>query len=141
MNNPLSPIKILVCGSRVWTSVEIVERHLRAAAAHHHLHPIVVIHGGAAGADTIAGDVALERGWMVVKKLADWARHGRSAGPIRNREMLDLKPDLVLAFATPSLDLSRGTLDTVTEARKRGIPVRIVEAYLGGVEKSGGAGE
>lgn len=130
----LTPVKILVCGSRVWTSEEIIRRHLKTAVAHHHLHPIVVIHGGAAGADTIAEAVALEHGWKVVKVPADWGAYGKSAGPIRNREMLDLKPDLVLAFATPSLAASRGTLNCVTEARLRHIPVRVVEAYLNGVE-------
>jgi hypothetical protein len=30
---------------------------------------------------------------------ADWHRHGRAAGPIRNQKMLDWGPDLVVAFA------------------------------------------
>jgi hypothetical protein len=130
--NPLSPVKILVCGSRRWTDADIIRRHMIAAAAKHHLlHPIVIIHGAAPGADTVADDLALELGWRVVRKPADWARHRWSAGPIRNREMLDLKPDLVLAFATPSLALSRGTRDCVEEAQRRGIPVRVIEASGG----------
>lgn len=128
----LTPFKILVCGSRTWRDATIIERHMKVAAAHHHLHPIVIIHGAAAGADTIAESVALDHGWEIVSKPAEWEKHGRSAGPIRNREMLDLKPDLVLAFATPSLARSTGTRDCVTEARKRGIPVRLIEANAEG---------
>ena len=53
---------------------------------------------------------------------ADWQKHGRAAGPIRNQQMLDEgKPDLVVAF-----DGGRGTADMIARAEKAG--VRVVRA-------------
>ena len=54
---------------------------------------------------------------------AEWDKYGRSAGPIRNIQMLDMKPVLVLAFYNKVE--SKGTSHTVTEAKKRRIPVKI----------------
>jgi hypothetical protein len=56
-------------------------------------------HGGAKGADTIAGLIARELGKFVTEFPADWNRYGKGAGPIRNRQMLDeFRPEVVFAF-------------------------------------------
>lgn len=62
-------------------------------------------------------------GFWVEDFPADWERNGRAAGPIRNRQMLDGKPDLVIAFPG-----GKGTADMVAEAKRRGIAVREVGA-------------
>jgi hypothetical protein len=50
---------------------------------------------------------------------ADWERHGRKAGPIRNRTMLAVgKPDLVVAFPG-----RRGTEHMVAIARNANVPI------------------
>ena len=51
---------------------------------------------------------------------ADWSRHGRRAGVLRNLAMLDEQPTRVLAYHRAG---SPGTTHTITEARRRGIPV------------------
>lgn len=85
----------------------------------------IIVHGVARGADTIAGEVAKKLGMSVEEYPADWKKFGRSAGPIRNRVMLDTKPDLVIAFHN-NIEESKGTKDCVTEARRRGIPTEVV---------------
>src|SRR5690606_30354012 len=65
--------------------------------------------------------LARELGWHVVAYPADWRRHGRAAGPIRNQEMADAGADLCIAFPG-----GRGTADMVRRARAAGIPVRSV---------------
>ena len=97
--------------------------------------PDEVITGGASGADTHAYECCKEDGFAVVKIEAKWWKYGRAAGPIRNREMLDKKPDLVLAFHD-DLEHSRGTLDTVTEAKRRGIEVRLVQHNTNGGKRN-----
>ena len=52
---------------------------------------------------------------------ADWDKHGKSAGPIRNARMLGWKPDVVVAFPGDV-----GTRDCVSKAKAAGIPVREV---------------
>ena len=59
----------------------------------------------------------------VERHPADWDRHGKGAGPIRNRAMAKSGADRCLAFWDGE---SRGTLDMITVATKHGIPVRIV---------------
>ena len=66
-------------------------------------------------------------GWAHARHLwhwhfaADWDKHGKAAGAIRNREMLKKgQPNLVIAFHT-ALQQSKGTRDMVELAKKAGI--------------------
>lgn len=84
----------------------------------------VVIHGAARGVDTQAMIAAQTLpGVKHLPFAADWHTHGRAAGPIRNKRMLDEgKPDLVIAFPG-----GRGTANMVKQARAAGIEVREVK--------------
>lgn len=114
-------MKILCCGDRNWNNFQLVYNTLITFPC-----DTTVIHGAARGADTIAGKVANLLGMKVEIYSADWTKQGKSAGPIRNRQMLDQKPDLVLAFHN-DIEASKGTKDCVTEAKRRGIPVRLLK--------------
>lgn len=86
---------------------------------------LVVIAGGAQGADTlaersVAGNTDVAR--MEVYP-ADWDRLGKAAGPIRNQQMLDTGADLVLAFYKTGAK-NIGTQDMVNRAEKAGIKVK-----------------
>lgn len=104
---------VLACGSRGWHDVERIHKTFDDYA----LDDWTLLHGGARGADTLAGDVARLRGMAVEVIRPNWA-DGRSAGFARNIAMLDRKPDLVTAFWDGQ---SRGTAHTMREAKKRGI--------------------
>jgi hypothetical protein len=81
----------------------------------------MMIEGDARGADRIAGEWADLRGIEHVNFSADWKKLGRTAGPIRNEQMLrEGKPDLVIA-----LPGGRGTAHMVRIAREAG--VRVIE--------------
>lgn len=82
----------------------------------------VVIHGGARGADQLAGTIAGALGFEVREFPADWKNKSRSAGIQRNLLMLDQKPDLVLAY---QINGSTGTQHTIDQARKRGIETEV----------------
>ena len=78
-----------------------------------------VIHGGALGADTASGEWAKSEGVKVTSYPANWKKHGKAAGPIRNRQMIEEgKPDIVVA-----LPGGRGTANMIAQAEERGIPV------------------
>ena len=119
----------LICGSRSLES--------RGTDIFTHLEkyddefPIdLVIHGGAAGPDTISGIWADSLDKPVKVFRAKWQEHGRKAGIFRNIEMLDylkLQTDpndspCVIAFWDGK---SKGTKHTIDTARKRGIPTRV----------------
>jgi hypothetical protein len=112
--------RVLMCGSRTWVESEPIYEQV------YWLEPgDVVIHGGAQGADSIAGRAAERSGLTVEVYRADWQKHGRAAGPIRNARMLaEGKPDRVIAFRMPGE--SRGTDDMIRQAKAAGIPVQVV---------------
>jgi hypothetical protein len=113
-------LRVLVCGDRLWSDRAVIESWLFELPKGSE-----IVHGAAHGADRLAGSAARMLGFSVVERPAQWERFGKAAGPLRNREMLDLLPDFVLAFHA-DLGKSKGTLDTVTEARRRGIQVYVV---------------
>ena len=116
----MTEVKVLVCGDRNWGSRLVIKEYLK------YLKPSLVIEGGARGADRLAGVVARELGIPVKVFLADWDKYGRGAGMMRNRQMLDECPGLVLAFHS-DIEESRGTADTLCEAERRGIEYVLVE--------------
>ena len=90
---------------------------------------LVIIEGGC-----LTGADALAREWLKLHKRpefiegmtehADWNRHGRAAGPIRNRKMLEeYEPDLVVAF-----EGGRGTQSCIDIAKELSITVRKIRA-------------
>ena len=120
----MSEQRILVCGSRTWSDMEA----LRTVLDPRPDDGVVLIHGGARGADRLAGEYAAGRGWPVEVYPADWNRHGKAAGPIRNKQMLDEgHPTEVIAFTDKPLYESRGTADMVRRATRAGIPVFVSE--------------
>lgn len=111
-------MRILVCGSR-----DYADRDAMTEVMYRFGKGTVVIHGGARGADKMAGEIAAFLRYEVEVYEANWARDGKRAGPMRNQRMLDEgKPDHVIAF--PLAD-SVGTWDMIRRARKAGIPVEI----------------
>ena len=113
--------RILVCGSRTWTDYEAILEELAFSAE----WGDTIMSGVAPGADAMAIQAAKEIGGMkYVEFPADWKKHGRAAGPIRNQQMLDEgKPDMVIAFWDGE---SRGTLDMIGRAVRAGYEVRII---------------
>jgi hypothetical protein len=85
---------------------------------------MLLINGGAAGADTLAREWAVDRKVDHLTLYAKWEIFGKSAGPIRNRLMAKKRPRLVVAFH-PNLDESKGTRDMIKVANDRGIKVKI----------------
>lgn len=109
--------RVLVCGGRDYCNEKLAFAVLDAA---HSANPIVtLIHGGAAGADMLAAAWAGRNGVRAEEYKADWDTHGRAAGPIRNRRMLDEgKPDMVIAFPG-----GRGTKNMIEQAEGANVPV------------------
>ncbi len=100
----------------------------------------LVLHGGARGADAAIGRAAHQLGWSSVVMPARWERHGRAAGPIRNRELLEQAIARAVAHTSPSSVASvlvvafpggPGTASLVQQARRLAarspVPFAVVE--------------
>lgn len=101
----MTTVRVLITGSRTWDNAAFIHAELDhvAAEARRQQAALVVVHGGARGADAIAGNWVRERrtqGWPVTAEVhpADWDRHGKSAGHRRNELMVSLGADVCLAF-------------------------------------------
>lgn len=125
--------RILVCGGRDYNDRETVFATLDEF---HRTRPIgMLIYGMAPGADRIGSEWAIRRGVSLNGFRADWQRHGRAAGPIRNQEMLDKgRPHVVIAFPG-----GRGTADMIRRARAAGVEVQMVtDTTMAAPQKGGG---
>ena len=110
---------VLVCGGRTY------DDNIKLSAILDAYGPQIslLIHGGARGADKLAGEWAERHGVPVRVFPANWDQQHSSAGPIRNQQMLDQgKPDMVIAFPG-----DRGTADMVKRAKIARIKVREVD--------------
>lgn len=116
----MRPLVVVVCGSRTWTDADRIRSKLRGLP-----RGSTVVHGGARGADRLAGELTHAVGLQEKVMLPDWQAEPRRGGIIRNIAMLDLHPDIVLAFWDGA---STGTGHTIAEARRRGIPVDVTLA-------------
>lgn len=117
-------MKVLVCGDRNYADKEAIKRTLLDLLRAYDI--TCIIEGEAKGADTLGRIVAEELGITVEKYPADWLKYGRSAGPIRNRQMLvEGKPNLVIAFHD-DIEHSKGTKNMLEQARKAGVPRRLI---------------
>ena len=110
-------MRVLVCGGRDFHDKEFLFRTLDRF--HNQYHFEVVIQGEAKGADLLAKEWAESRLVSCWCFPADWAKHGKRAGYLRNIEMLEKgQPDLVIAFPG-----GRGTDHMKSIARKAGVSV------------------
>lgn len=115
-------MKVLVCGDRNYKDYSKIYSVLVALPG-----DAFIIQGGAKGADWLAKKAAKELKLKVKEYKADWLRYGQAAGPIRNIYMLDKEsPDCVYAFHS-NLKSSKGTAHMVNLARRRGIPVKVID--------------
>lgn len=129
-------MRVLITGSREFNDARTVMRGITVAIEtlikkFPDDKEIVIVHGAAKGADTLAENyvhnTALylsEKGYRIrqEKNPAKWDQHGRGAGPIRNQEMVDKGADICVAFVKVGA-ANRGTTDCANRARKAGIEV------------------
>jgi hypothetical protein len=117
-------LKILVTGSRDWTDARSIELEMFRALYETKttFSEAVLIHGACpTGADALADAYARATGMHIIRRPADWERYGKRAGFLRNAELVDLGPDVCLAFIRSK---SRGATMTANLAEKAGIEVR-----------------
>lgn len=114
-------IRVLVCGGRDFDNQSEVNYWLEGLNCNGS-RIIQVIAGAARGADTLAVRWAKSEHIPVREFPADWKKHGKAAGFIRNRQMLvQGHPDVVVAFPG-----GKGTAMMVQLAEDAG--VRVIRA-------------
>lgn len=113
-------MRVLVCGGRDYRDYDKISSTLKDLCSKDNKNTI--IQGGARGADQSAKEFAGDFGIEYLTFHADWDKHGKAAGYIRNKQMLgEGKPDLVVAFPG-----GRGTANMVELAQAAGVETKII---------------
>jgi len=109
-------MKVAIIGSRSFTNIDLMTEHLNK------LHIDGIISGGAKGADTLAHNFAIENHIPLTEFKPDWARYGRGAGIVRNKQIID-SADYILAFWDGH---SKGTQSSINYAKKNDKPIKVI---------------
>lgn len=114
------PFKLIVAGSRGFDDYDM----LKATLDHllQNKSEIMIVSGTAKGADILGERYAKEKGYSVNQKPADWKKHGKKAGYMRNEEMA-LFADACVVFWD---GVSKGTKHMINLANKYDLPLRII---------------
>ena len=130
----MDKLRILVCGGRHFEDYNLLKNILDKVLQLKKLTPkdVEIVSGHCKGADMLGEKWAEENGANTKIFPADWALYKKSAGPIRNKQMIDyitcFSDKLVVAFVSPN---SKGTKQTIKLAKKNNIPV-IATEYANG---------
>jgi F0F1-type ATP synthase gamma subunit len=111
-------MKLAVVGSRSLTDYNKVKyniiRYFTDKETDRHPHFDEIISGGASGADALGKRLAHELNIKYTEFAADWNAHGKSAGYIRNEQIIK-HSDKVIAFWDGK---SKGTMHSINLARR-----------------------
>ena len=89
---------------------------------------VLIVHGGANGADKCAVMYAKDRNIETKVFLPDWDKHGKKAGILRNIEMFKYASKFQNKGCVVFWDgKSRGTKNDIELAEKYDVPLRIVK--------------
>jgi len=123
-------MKVAIVGSRTFLDRKLVDRVVQRLVERD--PDVIVISGGARGADTLA-ETAARRfcDHPPVIFLADWDQYGRSAGYVRNRAVVKEADELIALWD----GASPGTLSSIRLSLAKSIPTHVYvsteERWLG----------
>ena len=129
MNEQKTETRIIIAGSRDFNDYEFLKKQLSKFIKDHQNRRFTIVSGAVRGADRLGEKYAREKCIQLKRFPADWNNLGRSAGYIRNTQMLDyIKQNdcegYVLAFWDGQ---SKGTRHMIKTAKKAGVPVEIFQ--------------
>ena len=114
-------MKLAVIGSRDFENTVMLNEILLK----HKDELTLIISGGSKGADTMAESWAKDNGVETLIFLPDWSKYGRSAGVVRNHDIIK-SCDLCIAFWDGK---SKGTASGIRLCKKYGKPCKVYYSY------------
>ena len=116
----INKMKVIIAGSRGFSDFQLLYAKCEEILAN--VDEVEIVSGTARGADKLGEHYASLKGHSVIQFPADWDKHGRASGYIRNKEMADYS-DCLIAFWDGE---SRGTKHMIDLATERGLSVHII---------------
>lgn len=118
-------LRVIIAGSRNFNNYNLLNSTI-SNYLKENTNNVEIISGTARGADQLGERFANEYGYQIKRFPADWNLYGKSAGPIRNREMAEYASDGQGVLFTFWDGKSRGTKSMINLAKKFGLEVHIV---------------
>ena len=112
-------MKVAIIGSRDFNDYALVQKTLDPVKE----KITLIVSGGAKGADSLGDKYAKENGIPTQIFIPDWETNGKSAGYIRNRDIVS-NSDIVIAFWDGQ---SKGTQHSFKLAAELNKPIRIIK--------------
>jgi predicted Rossmann fold nucleotide-binding protein DprA/Smf involved in DNA uptake len=83
-------MKLAIVGSRSFTDFDLFKSKIDEFILQNVINKkdIIIISGGAKGTDSLAKRYAIENDIQIIEYLPDWNLYGRSAGMIRNMDIV-----------------------------------------------------
>lgn len=129
---PRTEYRIAAVGSRTWNDYRAIARELDLVLERVRRDQpgseVVLVSGGAQGADSLVRSYARQKSLRIVELVPDWRTLGKAAGMVRNRKIVEIAHEVVAFWD----GVSRGTAHTIDEARKRRMQVSICGAGANG---------
>lgn len=105
----METVSLLVAGSRNFVDKKRAFEALDEWESSTEASTIIVVSGGAKGADTLGEMWAKERGHLIKRIMPDWNRFGRAAGVMRNTDLVKSCDEAMVFWDRKS----SGTADTI----------------------------
>ena len=106
--------KIAIIGSRDFDNIELFDFSISRIFETYEISNPEIVSGGAKGADSFAKALAVKNNLPYKEFLPDWKAYGKSAGPKRNKQIVEYS-DLIIAFWDGK---SKGTLSSIQFAKE-----------------------
>ena len=119
----MQTIRIIIAGGRKFNDYEMLKRtmlkFIRKLHDHIDFNKIEIISGNANGTDKLGEKFAREYNYNLSVMPAQWDLHGKSAGYVRNNEMLVYAKEADYSVLVAFWDgKSKGTKDMIDTSRK-----------------------
>lgn len=119
-------IRVIVCGGRDFNDKILCFETLEKMLSEYTSESVEIVSGHARGADTFGEEYAKMHGIRLSIFKADWKLYGKSAGPVRNSQMLKYASEetpVVIAFWNGA---SKGTKNMIEQSRAAGATVHVI---------------
>lgn len=114
--------RIIVAGGRDFKSYATLTREVNKYIQTNQVDDVIIVSGKAKGADSLGELYALQRGLPIKEFPANWDKHGKAAGPIRNVEMAEYATHCIVFWDGKS----RGSKHMIDTAQAKGLPTKII---------------
>lgn len=127
---------ITIAGSRGFNNYAFLSREVSKIISNHNINvnDVVIISGGAKGADKLGERYAMDNNMSLDLHPADWSK-GRYAGMIRNREMANIS-QMVIIFWDGMSTGSKGMYDICIEKNINTFLYEMPKTVLGRLERA-----